>query len=170
MDWLNQNSNAVVAIAAVVSGGVTFVLVVLTAIYVRLTGRIARAASAQLEHIQAALRTTAARVRAALEPLKDDGPHDNTIREFALMVERDINVLEMLARPTNELLRGHTVLAANGLRSLLGLIRRVQAVPVRRGYSYSETETAEYRSAILDARAALDGIVRDAAALDTAAA
>ena len=164
--WLNANSGAIQAIASLATLVVTLSLALLTAKYVKLTGLIAHAAAEQSRHLtesskregqlaRSALQAHAARLLAAISSIDGQSPPDSRIRQLSELSAGDIDQLEALARVISTEDLAHAALAALALKSILGLVQRVQATNKSTGYHYTDPEIADYLSALKEAKGEL---------------
>lgn len=117
LDWFQKNSDAIQAFT-------TFVLTILTGIYVYLTGKISNSAYEQLRHSKetsqeeqkqyaTALTHFAFRLRAAIGKLEGDRKHTSDI-----FTENDITELRLLSRKVNGRAMDLAIQAAMRLREM----------------------------------------------------
>lgn len=153
--WLNQNSAAVQAIAALISMGATIVLAVLTSKYVRLTKVIADTTAAQhrtlLEsrdtgHLSAldAIAAHAARIRAQLDGLDASAPQEYQLRGRPLPSNRDAAELEKLAAAVGKATSVDVLRLQTSIRLIAQLANRIQASGSQQVYTFSPQEIGDY--------------------------
>jgi len=169
VQWLNTNAGVVQALASVVGVATTIVLAVLTGRYVKLTRSIAQAASKQAillqqarseaqESAERALFSLALRVQASFLGMDPASPNIDELRHFTLVSPRDADQLEGLARSVGGDKQAHALAATLVLRSLLGVLGRIQATSIGQGYALSPTESTTYKDSLEALRVALTGI------------
>ena len=158
VDWLNQNSGAVQAIA-------TIVLAVLTGFYVILTGQIARAARDQVQQALGVQRAAATQARmqldgliirllVLLDRLPGPEPNDTRIRGATLWTEEELQRFEHLTA----LVGGDPVEASKTIaafRGVAGFVREVKETSPLQGFGWNPTNASAWARGLSAAREAL---------------
>jgi hypothetical protein len=153
MEWLNQNAGAIQAIAAIVSLIVTFVLVVITGRYVRLTRTLAESANAQVR-AQAEARDTRRHDLAAnigvLQRALASIPAGNVpnveqrIRNSIDWSDFDFGHFRTLASEVSRPAAHAAAEIESDMGRLQAIIAEIKSTPLGRGYDWSRFPWAEW--------------------------
>lgn len=170
MKWLNENAAAIQALSGLAVLVVTGLLALLTWRYVRLTREIANASLEQirliresarvdLQHNASALKALALRLRSGLgEQLNPDAPSDKQLRGFAILTEREIVDLQILAGRVNSQAITSASFAAAHLRVIHDMVQNVKRTNEGIGWNPDAAEKARWKKAIEGAHRALQEI------------
>lgn len=159
VDWLNENSASIQALAGAASLIVTLVLAVLTGKYVLLTKSIAGAAERQLTHLEAGranyargLAALAGELSAMVGQLSSSRSEHRAIVEGELPAEDEVRQVERLALYVSGGAAEQAVYAARELRRLRVLSDKERARREKHAGSPSEVELEEWRDTLELAR------------------
>lgn len=159
MNWLNENTAAIQAVASVAGLIVTCLLALLTRRYVLLTREIAESNSEQVKQMKDAARSAQQRDASVLESLalrirtdlgqrlNSDVPKHRDFRNFFSLAEHDITELHLLARQVG----GQAITSASGavssLREILGMIQKAKNINEGTGWQPTEEEVQRWKMA-----------------------
>lgn len=164
--FLNSNAGAIQAIAALTTSLVTVVLVFITWRYVRLTRRLAEAASAEMSFHEEAetekwreLNAYTKLIRGLLSglPASEQGA-DRAIRQAPSWESGDVMRLQRLAARLDRHAGERAAIVVTAMTWLAERLHEVKSKDPAEGYDWSTFPWNRWRKEIETARAALDAI------------